>query len=83
MTRVAKGRRLKRQARLVRQRTWLKSFWGADYPVKRTAYLRTLLRRRLKPGMSRILRRMILKARDSMSNVEALRARRTDGVLTA
>jgi hypothetical protein len=60
MPRVAKARRLKRQARLERQRAWLAKFWGSTWGEQQRAFLLTL---QLKRGMPRLLRRMVIKAR--------------------
>jgi len=60
MPRVAKERRLRRQARLERQRAWLAAFWGSEWGSDQRAFLCTL---RLKRGMARQLRRKVLQAR--------------------
>jgi hypothetical protein len=44
MARVAKARRLKRRARLVRQRAWLIKFWGPNYAVRRPQVLARMKR---------------------------------------
>mgnify|MGYP001611721776 CR=1 FL=1 len=56
----AKDKRLKRQRRLERQRAWMVEFWGQDWQTRRLAYVAGMT---IKPGMSRMLRREIRKAK--------------------
>lgn len=60
MARVGKTKRLRRQARLVRQHAWLRSFWGEDWRAERQLFLRCVP---LTRSTGRQLRRMALKAR--------------------